>query len=72
MNRVRHMPSAVPAAARFEAIQRTKVSIIWVVPLLAVVIGGYLLVQRFEIIGPVSYTHLLGALSLLRAFLFRR
>ncbi|HEY3855425.1 MAG TPA: MlaD family protein [Verrucomicrobiae bacterium] len=53
MRRIQELPTALPVSPRITAVKSAKVSIIWAVPLIALIVGGYLVFARLQAIGPV-------------------
>jgi paraquat-inducible protein B len=52
MRKLQDLPTAVPVPSRIEAVKRAKVSIVWAIPFVALIVGGYLVVARLQAIGP--------------------
>jgi len=53
MDRTKDIPVALPASRPLKTINRAKVSVLWVIPLLAVIVGGYLVFERIQAVGPL-------------------
>jgi paraquat-inducible protein B len=52
LNRSRELPTALPSHSRANAITRTKISIIWFVPIIAAIVGGVLVFNKMQTVGP--------------------
>lgn len=53
MDPTQDIPVALPASRPLKSIKRAQVSILWLVPVLAVLVGGYLVFDRIQAVGPV-------------------
>lgn len=53
MNRTRDIPVALPASESLRAVRRARIPVIWAIPLLAIIAGGYLVFERLWAVGPL-------------------
>ncbi len=52
MRKLHEIPTALPVSSRIEKVKSAKVSVVWAIPLLALIVGGYLVFARLQAIGP--------------------